>query len=220
MKTARPAFLSFLVCVFLMVGCRSPSSGYRSPADVDPILGGGAGWLGISGEEVRGTNYGISLPVRRLAATPSWTMEGGKNPPVLPGKAVSLARRAFAGEFPDSKAWKVDSLSIEAYDETVQDPANPLHDKRYYVVGFAPPEYKPADDHYPVWVLMDGTVVLPRADGAADVKAGASLRFTRVRSISERILPLAPSRAPRAASRLACPASLAGQGFFGTEGRG
>jgi len=114
------------------------------------------------------------MPINRLAATPSWTMEGGKNPPVQPGKAVLLARRAFVGEFPDSATWKIDSLSIEAYPETVQDLASPLHDKRYYVVGFAPPEYKPADDHYPVWVLMDGTVVLPRPEGATGVEPGAA----------------------------------------------
>ena len=174
MKTPRPAFLPFLASLFFIVGCRSPSSVYRSPADVDLILGGGPGWLGISGERVRGTNYGISLPVNRLAATPSWTMEGGKNPPVLPGKAVSLARRAFSGEFQDSAAWKVDSLSIEAYPETVHDRTSPLYDKRYYVVGFAPPEYKPADDHYCVWVLMDETVVLPRPEGATGVEPGAA----------------------------------------------
>jgi hypothetical protein len=91
---------------------------------------------------------------------------------VLPGKAVSLARRAFAREFPDSAAWKIDSLSIEAYPETVQDRTSPLYDKRYYVVGFAPPEYKPADDHYCVWVLMDGTAILPRPEGGTGVEPG------------------------------------------------
>lgn len=116
---------------------------------------------------MRGSNYGISLPVSRLAATRSWVIKEGKNPPMLPGKATSLARRAFAREFPDSAAWKIDSLSIEAYPETVQDRASRLFEKRYYVIGFAPPEYKSANDHYPVWVLMDGTVVLPRPSGPA-----------------------------------------------------
>lgn len=173
MKSHRPAFLPCFISVLFMVGCSSLSSVYRSPKEVDPVVGG-VGWLGISGERVRGTNYGISLPLSRLAATPSWTMEGGKNPPVLPGKAVALARGAFAGEFADSAAWKVDTLSIEAYPETVQDRKSPLYDKRYYVVGFAPPEYKPADDHYCVWVLMDGTVVLPRPEGTTGVEPGAA----------------------------------------------
>ena len=174
MTNACPRYLVLLACTCFTVGCRSPSGVYRSPPDVDPVVGDGPGWLGVSGHRVRGVNYGISLPVNKLAATPSWTMEGGRNPPVLPGKAVSVARRAFAGEFRDSAAWKIDSLSIEAYPETVQDRSSTLFDKRYYVVGFVPPEYQPADDHYPVWVLMDGTVVLPRSDRATGAEPGAA----------------------------------------------
>jgi hypothetical protein len=128
----------------------------------------------MSGNRVRGIQYGISLPVSMLAATPSWRMEAGKNPPLLPGRAMSLACHAFAGEFQDSAAWKIDSLSIDAYPETVQDPFTALCDKRYYVVGFAPPEFKPADDHYQVWVLMDGTVILPRAERVARVEPDAA----------------------------------------------
>jgi hypothetical protein len=174
MKHVRLFYPLLIACTSVIVGCHSPSSVYRSPADVDLILGGGPGWLGVSGHIVRGSNYGISLPANRLAATPSWTMEGGSNPSVLPGKAVALARRAFAREFQDSAAWKVDSVSIEAYPETVQDRASPLYEKRYYVIGFVPPEYKPADDHYCVWVLMDGTVVLPRAEGATGAAPDAA----------------------------------------------
>jgi hypothetical protein len=168
MMRFRPTCLLVLTFGLLMLGCRSPLSVYRSPADIDLVLGGGPDWLGVSGYQVRGTNYGISLPVTRLAGTPSWVMKEGKNPPLLPGKATSLARRAFAAEFPDSGSWNIESLSIEAYPETAQNPTSALCNKRYYVISFAPPGDKFfSGDHYPIWVLMDGTVVLPRAEGQA-----------------------------------------------------
>lgn len=164
MNTRTATKLVFVLVLFIG-GCATHPKVYRSPAHVDLVLGGGPDWLGVLGNKVRGADYGISLPVKMLATTPSWRMEEGKNPPLLPGKALSLACRAFAGEFADSAAWKVDSLSIEAYFGTPQDQASPLYDKRYYVVGFMPPEYDYRHDgHYPIWVLMDGTVVLPRAD--------------------------------------------------------
>ena len=149
--------LWLVALMVLFPGCRHSPSVYRSPvAPLEP------GWLGVSGFRVRGTDYELSLPVVRLVASPPWRMEGSQEPPLLPGRAVWLARRAFAGEFTDASSWEVDSLSIETYPEAVQDITSPIRDRRYYQVGFAPPESKgPAEDHYPVWVLMDGTVVLP-----------------------------------------------------------
>ncbi len=158
MKTLRAGgMLWLLVFLVALPGCRHSPSVYRSPvAPPEP------GWLGVSGFRVRDTDYELCLPVEKFVASPPWKMEGSQEPPLLPGRAVWLARRAFRGEFADASSWKINCVSIETYPETVQDVASPIRDRRYYQVEFVPPEYKgPAEDHYPVWVLMDGTVVLP-----------------------------------------------------------
>ncbi len=149
--------IALFALVLVMPGCMHSGGVVRSqPPPLEP------GWLAISGHDVRGTDYEVSLPLSRLAATPAWTMEGRKEPALLPGKAVWLARRAFAGEFPDSAWWRIEYVSIETYPQTVQDNTSPIRDRPYYEVGFVPPEYaSTGGDHYPVWVLMDGTVVLP-----------------------------------------------------------
>jgi len=118
-------------------------------------------WLYVSGETVRGVNCEISFPINLLAKSPSWPTLGSKNPPLLPGQAIRLARRAFAGEFQDSALWQIDRLCIEAYPGTANSHDTLLYNKRYYVVSFVPPEDYFGRDHFPVWVLMDKTVILP-----------------------------------------------------------
>ena len=151
-----------LVAALGASGCRSLPTIHRTPSHlIEGQFKGCTNWLYVSGETVRGVNCEISFPIAMLAKSPSWPTLEAKDPPLLPGHAIRLARRAFAGEFPDSALWQIDRLSIEAYPGTANSRDTSLSDKRYYVVSFVPPEDEFGRDHFPVWVLMDKTVILP-----------------------------------------------------------
>ncbi len=154
----RSCLLPLLATLPLVAGCRHSLNIVRSP--VPPIHEGG--WLQVGGNTVRGSEYIISIPASRLAAAPAWMMKGSDNPPLLPGVAVSLARRALASEFQDSRLWTVDSISITLDPGITQGAANPISNRGYYDIEFRAPESPFGADHYSIWVLMDGTVILPR----------------------------------------------------------
>jgi hypothetical protein len=120
-----------------------------------------------------GTEYELSLAGSNLVAAPRWVMEGSRNPRLLPGKAVSLARREVTKKFAAAASWNIDSICMESYPETIPGGANALCDRWYYQIEFQPAGWKAGDDHYRVWVLMDGRVILPKPKKATDVEPAA-----------------------------------------------
>jgi hypothetical protein len=164
--------LLMIVVVLAIAGCRHSPDVYRTPTNVDPIVGV-PGWLGISGFSVRGVDYGIALPESVLEASVPWSMDRGKNPPLLPGRAISLAQEALVQEFADAGLWSIIEITIATYPRASEDASNALRHRPYYQIEFAPPEMSEIQSGgFPVWVLMNGTVVLPRGYGSASVELG------------------------------------------------
>jgi len=160
MKTqpiARVFLIMLLGC--LLSACRTPDLEHQV-MPTDPVE-----WTGGGSCRVRGKYYELPLTSDRLRKTPAWNVNKGANPPVLPGKALALARKELAKTFQDASRWRIERIWIQqsfAFPGFVND----LEDRWYYELAFSPPEAKPVDgtlDSFDFLVLMDGTVIAPQA---------------------------------------------------------
>jgi hypothetical protein len=153
---ARAFLIMLLGC--LLSACRTPDKGHQV-MPTDPVE-----WTGGGSCRVRGKYYELPLTSDRLRKTPAWNVNKCENPPVLPGKALALARKELAKTFQDASRWGIERIWIQQ-SFAIPGIVNDLWDRWYYELAFTPPEAKPIDgslDSFDFLVLMDGTVIAPQ----------------------------------------------------------
>lgn len=164
---AQSSMLPILVC--LCVACQFTESSRRS--ETEPVQASR-----VTAVHVRGKNYLLSLTSERIQATPRWTLRDGSNPSILPGKAVSLARRKLSSIFADANSWSVGLVALKPASELFR-AMDAFQDRWYYEVTFRPPEPDPSSglaQSYIVYVLADGDVVAPQDSGIDDIEPVAA----------------------------------------------
>ena len=124
---------------------------------------------------MRGLDYRLYLPEGVQYSAPAWNAQGGRNPSLLPARAVLLARKALGKSFADAATWSLDS--VELREIPTIDPLSGLPvgtGKWYYQICFRPPgkmvsvwndtrnEMEHDGMDYKMFVLLNGMVIMPK----------------------------------------------------------
>jgi hypothetical protein len=160
------ALVSLACCC---ASCRSPQSSPKLSQIDDEVNER----TRVSSCDVGGKNYFVTLSTKDLRGTPHWNIAQGKEPSVLPGQAVLLAKQELKRTFPNLDGWTVQSITLHSdFFRAVQAVQS---DRWFYEIVFAPPLRQQRFgtwESFFIFVLSDGTVVGPKDSGIDDATPG------------------------------------------------
>jgi hypothetical protein len=96
--------------------------------------------------------FNSKLSISRLLATPEWKQEQ-EHPPLSARKAIAIARAIVDRQAPYGKDVKLASPTLKLRES---------NERWFWVVYFAPHDWRRFHSTFPIVVLMDGTAVEPK----------------------------------------------------------
>jgi hypothetical protein len=135
----RSAAFNLMFCFLAAVSAEEPSGSYSAYGQVD------------------NQHFKAEVSLEQIRKTPQGSPQTEELPPLSPGRAQVIARRALERVLPSGQTWQLDAVRIVG---------GALGRHWLYEVAFTR-EYPPGvavygGDRFDILVLMDGTVVEPK----------------------------------------------------------